>query len=96
MNMPSLDDFTALRGQVFALDAGGAQPLQALLLEAEPLAMAPHAGRQPFSLIFAGPAQPQLPQNTYCLAHPRWPALHIFLVPVGADATATRYQAVFT
>ena len=96
MNLPSLDDFVALKGQAFALDAGGGQALQALLLEAEPLAMAPHTGRQPFSLVFAGPLQPRLPQSTYRLAHPRLPALDIFLVPVGADATATCYQAVFT
>ena len=96
MSLPTLAEFAALQGQVFELDAGLAEPLRAELMTAQALAMAPHAGRQAFSLLFAGPAQPQLAQCTYRLAHPQLAALDIFLVPVGADAAATRYQAVFT
>jgi hypothetical protein len=96
MSLPSLTEFASLLGQPFMLDAGLSEPLPARLVAAQALDMAPHAGRQPFSLLFAGPPRPQLPQRTYRLAHPKLPALDIFLVPVGADAEATRYQAVFT
>lgn len=96
MNLPTLTEFASLLGPGFTLDAGLAELLPARLVAAQTLDMAPHAGRQPFSLLFAGPAQPRLPKRTYRLAHPRLPALDIFLVPVGADAAATRYQAVLT
>jgi|CXWL01.1.fsa_nt_gi hypothetical protein len=96
--MPSLtlDDFAALQGDLFALQLEGAEVLWAELVEAQPLAAAPFNGRQPFSLMFAGPAAPVLPQRTYRMAHERLPELDIFLVPVGADASGVRYQAVFS
>ena len=52
-------------------------------------------GRQPFSLIFVGPASPILPQATYRLEHDEMGALELFLVPVGCDEVGAQYQAVF-
>jgi hypothetical protein len=93
----SLERFVPLRGERFALSVdAGAPPLNAELVEAQALPQPPFNGRQPFSLIFAGPPTPLLPQRIYRLAHERLPALDIFLVPVAADAAGVRYQAVFS
>lgn len=52
--------------------------------------------REPFSLLFLGPAEPLLPQRIYRLEHRSLGALDIFLVPVGRDGAAARYEAAFT
>ena len=51
--------------------------------------------REPFSLVFVGPADPVLPQRIYRLEHDELGALELFLVPVGRDAAGTRYEAAF-
>jgi hypothetical protein len=51
--------------------------------------------REPFSLVFAGPATPVLPQSIYRLENDEMGALEIFLVPIGRDAGSTRYEAAF-
>ena len=50
---------------------------------------------EPFSLMLRGPRTPLLPQATYALRHPRLGTIELFLVPVGQDAEATRYEALF-
>ena len=50
---------------------------------------------EPFSLILRGPRAPLVPQATYALSHPRLGRIELFLVPVGQDAAATRYEVVF-
>lgn len=94
--MPTLDDFAALLGERFDLQVDDAASLPVELVEAQPLGGAAIDGRQPFSLLFNAPATPLLPQRIYRLAHARLPALDIFLVPVGADASGARYQAIFS
>jgi hypothetical protein len=53
-------------------------------------------GRDPFSLVFRGPPRPLLAQAIYRLEHAELGALEIFVVPIGQDADATRYEAIFT
>ena len=53
-------------------------------------------GRDPFSLLFRGPAEPLLPQAIQRLEHAELGALEIFIVPLGRDAEQTRYEAIFT
>lgn len=48
-----------------------------------------------FRLLFHGPAQPPLRQDTYAVEHPRFERQVMFLVPVGQTAEAIRYEAVF-
>lgn len=50
----------------------------------------------PFSLLFAGPAEPLLPQATYELGHEELGTFGIFLVPVGRTADAVEYEAAFS
>lgn len=51
--------------------------------------------RQQFSLLFRGPAEPQLPQGTYAVTHDAIGEQHLFLVPIGRDAEGVRYEAAF-
>lgn len=51
--------------------------------------------REPFSLVFAGPAAPLLPQSIYRLENDEIGTLEIFLVPIGREAGDTRYEAAF-
>jgi len=52
--------------------------------------------RQPFSVLFRGPALPVLPQRTYVMDHNSLGRLELFLVPVGPDGQGMRYEAAFT
>ena len=94
--MPTLDDFAALHGERFDVLDAGVDGLWADLVEVQALSGMPLNGRQPFSLLFAGPPALALPQRTYRLAHARMPELDLFLVPIGADAAGLRYQAIFS
>ena len=47
-----------------------------------------------FALRWIGPAG--LPQRTYSVRHPVLGETLIFIVPVGQDGTAGRYEAVFS
>lgn len=47
-----------------------------------------------FSLLFHGPLQPFLPQQTYHMEHETLGELALFLVPVGQDETGFTYEAV--
>ena len=93
----SVEHFAPLQGQHFALSLGEAQEplLSAELVQAQALPQPVFKGRQPFSLLFAGPPAPLLPQRIYRLAHAQLPPMDIFLVPRAADATQVHYQAVF-
>lgn len=68
---------------------------------AVPLRLAEVAGErvtgrlEQFSLYFHGPADRQLPQGTYALAHDALGALALFLVPIGANSERVVYEACF-
>jgi len=86
--------FEPLVGERFALDAAAGEPLELVLTAATPAGEQPGA-RAPFSLAFDGPPQPLLPQAIYRLEHAALGALEIFIVPLGQDTDATRYEAIF-
>lgn len=70
--------------------------LPAELIETRALQAYSFQGRQPFSLLFKGPAVPVLPQSIYKIRHDGdGEPLDIFLVPVSADASGACYEAVF-
>jgi hypothetical protein len=48
-----------------------------------------------YSLIFLGPPHPVLDQGVVRLEHAARPAIDIFIVPVGADESEVRYEAIF-
>lgn len=51
--------------------------------------------QSPFAVILAGPPSPILAQGIYPLVHPAHGRLELFMVPIGRDAQATRYEIVF-
>ncbi len=48
-----------------------------------------------FSLLFRGPHEPLLPQQTYPFAHNQLGAFDLFIVPIKRDADGLYYEAVF-
>jgi hypothetical protein len=48
-----------------------------------------------FSLVFRGPRERVLPQETHRLKHDAFGEIEIFLVPIGPDESGMRYEAVF-
>ncbi len=93
--MLTLDDFTPLVGDAFALVDETTGAHRAALLEARPLNGPELGGRKPFALLFEGPASPLLPQRAYTVQHPAFDTLDIFLVPVGRVAAGVHYEAIF-
>lgn len=54
------------------------------------------AFREPFSMVFRGPAEPVAPQRIYRLAAERFGEVEVFMVPLGPEAGAMRYEVVFS
>lgn len=52
-------------------------------------------GREPFSLLFRGAGDLELPQGIYQVAHDDLEAGEIFLVPLGPGKEGMLYEAVF-
>ena len=88
----SLAFFTAHQGAQFVV-AGSGVVLR--LATVKPAGMPGYARAEAFSLIFEGPAQPRLAQATLHLRNEAVGEFDIFLVPVGANAETTSYEAVF-
>jgi len=53
------------------------------------------ATRDPFTLIFRGPAPLRLPQGIYRLSNAQLGEMEIFLVQIAADQTSSTLEAVF-
>ena len=96
LDTATVEEFAALVGQSFALDAGEAGALELELTAATPSQNpGPEGTRHPFALAFRGPGEPLLPQGIYRLEHEGLGALEIFIVPMGRDESGTEYEAVF-
>ena len=91
------DDFAGRVGERFTLAASSGDTIDLTLAEARKL---PHGAeadrREPFSLIFNGPLSPYAPQGTWHVEHADIGALDIFLVPIGPEGEAMRYEAIFS
>jgi hypothetical protein len=53
------------------------------------------AGMERFSAVFSGPPDFFLPQRTYHMVHPQMGEFDVFLVVIGKEADAYRYEAVY-
>ncbi len=90
-----VEDFAGRVGERFRLDPGEGPTLDLELTEARGMPGGSDR-RQPFSLVFRGPAEPLLAQRIWRLEHTDLGALDIFLVPIGGDEKGMRYEAVFS
>jgi hypothetical protein len=52
-------------------------------------------GAESFSILFAGPADPLLPQRIYRVANDAMGEFDLFMVPVARESDGYRYQAIF-
>lgn len=97
----TVDTFRPLIGSAFRIVVAESSWLEAELEAVESAGLqaagaARAAGRrEPFSIVFRGPAEPVLPQRIYRLEHTELGELELFLVPIAQDADGTRYEAVF-
>ena len=79
----TIETFAPRIGEPFRLSAGDGQAMDAKLIEATPLGASARGGRQPFSIVFLGPAAPVWPQRIYRLDHDALGSFDLFLVPLG-------------
>ena len=88
-----LDDFSPHLDTDFGMQAAGGR----IALRLAKVAPAGESGRTggAFSLLFAAPAGPWLPQGIYPVEHPSFGTIEIFLVPIGPLQGGNGYQAVF-
>ena len=96
----TFDLFEGRVGESFEVSGDGVPAVPMELAEvaqgSQPGGRGPHGEeRTQFSLVFRGPAGQLLPQATYRLAHAELGELELFLVPIGPDATGSRYEAAF-
>jgi hypothetical protein len=100
-----IDKFAPHEGSRFriALDGETDQPdsLELELIEVRSLKLEdenrdPALRSEPFRLTFrGGPKDAYLPQASYTLEHDDLGNVDIFLVPIGPDDQAMRYEAIF-
>lgn len=96
----SADRFADRVGERFeltSLDEGPAYVELVEVTESAELGGTGPEGRQrhQFSLVFRGGPSVALPQATYGLRHADLGDLELFLVPLGPDGVAMRYEAAF-
>ncbi len=58
--------------------------------------MAPYRAARAFSLVFVGPAERAVMQQTCAFSHPQLGAFDLFIVPLGPDDEGMRYEAVIS
>jgi hypothetical protein len=90
-------DFADRVGEAFDLpDAGLVLRLAETVQSSEPGGQGPEGRtRNQFSLVFTGPLDPTMEQGTVRIEHPDLGEQHLFLVPLGPQGEAMRYEAAF-
>src|SRR5437667_1360485 len=88
----SFATFAGLRPSKFRVRAGETTSVELELIEATPHESTDEGS---FSLVFVGPPNQFLPQQTYRFAHDKLGAFDLFIVPVGKDRKGFQYEAIF-
>jgi len=101
-NLPSFKQFTDRVGTPFHFVRPSSEPVVLTLAEARPARGAStgasdQAGEavRRFALLFRGPMEPSLSQQTYAVIHDKLGPMDLFIVPVGRTAEGLAYEAVF-
>ncbi len=92
----NIESFAQHLGDTFRCAGGGDEFVDLKLSEANGLSPQPGQSRAPFSLLFIGPSEPPMEQQTYTLQHEKMGELSLFLVPLGPGEDGFQYEAVFT
>lgn len=81
----------------FRIKVESPRPVELKMISVTPRVSEPHeqAGIERFSVVFSGPADIFLPQNTYRMVHPEMGEFEVFLVPIAKEADGFRYEAVY-
>jgi hypothetical protein len=91
------EHFSGSLNQKFQIQHSGGS-LEAELIECRLLSYprSDNAQRDPFALVFRGPRQPVLAQQTYRFQGGSMGPQEIFIVPIGPDDVGMRYEAIFS
>jgi len=94
----SADQFSPHVGSIFRLPVDDGEDLDLELVDvaARPGDTVEGAQRQPFSILFRGPADRVFEQQTCSMVHPVLGELSLFLVPLEPDKEGACYEAVFS
>lgn len=90
------DTFAGREGEPFLIRLDDGSAVETRLASARAWGSGSDGHRVPFTLTFAGPLQPILPQRIYRMENEALGAFDLFLVPVGPGAGGMQYEAVFT
>ena len=73
------------------------QPVELKLVSVTPRVNEPteQAGMERFSVLFSGPLDFYLPQQTYRMVHPDMGEFEIFLVAIAKESDGFKYEAVY-
>ncbi|HVG22434.1 MAG TPA: hypothetical protein VNI02_25570 [Blastocatellia bacterium] len=93
LNSLSLETFSALKNTDFNLYKGALKIVEVELVEAK--ALKPRRKLSAFSLVFKGPADLPLIQNTYKVRHKELKPFKLLVVPFKQDDSGMYYEAVF-
>ena len=89
-------------GEPFEVTPQQGEPFEAVLSSCEETAYgsrgdwASTTQRVPFSLVFRGPPDAVVGQQTCGFGHPQLGQFDLFIVPLGPDAEGMRYEAVIS
>ncbi len=89
------EDFAERLEETFRLRYGEAEFVDLQLIEVSARSGATAGAREPFSIVFRGPAESHVPQGTYTIDNPTLGELALFVVPIGPDGKGMCYEAVF-
>ena len=90
----SIKAFARTQNTVFTTKSGEDEPVDLKLVEVTDKTPEGFPGEQ-FSIVFEGPADAPLGQQTYQLEHGDMGSLELFLVPVGEQDDKRFYEAFF-
>jgi Domain of unknown function (DUF6916) len=93
LNSLSLETFAALKNTGFNLYKGAVKIIEVELIEVK--ALKPRRKLNAFSLVFKGPADLPLNQNTYKVRHKELRPLKLLVVPFKQDDKSVYYEAIF-
>jgi hypothetical protein len=97
----SVELWTELTNTVFQVADQKSQPIRLTLAKVVqgpnqlPSAAGKGTGLESFSLVFSGPSDRLLTQQTYKFEHDRLGCFDLFIVPIGRTSAGCEYEAVF-